>query len=491
MRRRLLQLAALLALALVMLIAVVVLNTARMPSRQLQVEPVQVPTVDPAAVQRLSRSLTFRTLSSQDGEVDGQAFTDFQLWLLDQYPGFYRVMDVDLVQEHSVIATWKGRDPSLPHVVLLAHQDVVPIADPSRWTHEPFSGQVVDGFVWGRGAIDDKGSLLALHEAVSRLTASGFTPERTLHFVFSHDEELGGSGARAASTWLRERSIEVEAIYDEGLIIADGLIPGIPGKVGLIGVVERGYATFEVVAKGRDGHASMPPPEGGTAVAVLASAIRRLEENPRTPSLEGPADQLFDWVGPEMDPVNRAVFANRWLLGPVIVGQMTGKASTNASLRTTFAPTMLRASPQENVLPAEAAVTVNFRLHPRDSIQGIQTWLEQTIDDDRISVRLLGEGNEPSATASIDSRAFRALQHSFAEVFPGMPVAPGLFVAATDSRWLQEHTDDIYRFQPVPTTSEDLGRIHGVDERIAIEDWGRMIVLYERLLQHAGSSGAP
>lgn len=486
MRRRLLQLAALLGLALVMLIAVLVTNTARMPSRQLQVEPVEVPTVDPQAVQRLSHSLTFRTLSSQEGDIDGEAFQGFQRWLLEQYPQTYGAWRVDLVQEHTVVATWDGSDPSLPHVVLLAHQDVVPIADPGSWTHEPFSGTVADGFVWGRGAIDDKGSLMALHEAVEHLVARGHAPKRTLHFVFSHDEELGGSGARAASAWLRERRIQVEAIYDEGLIIADGLIPGVDGKVGLIGVVERGYATFEVVASGKDGHASMPPPEGGTAVAVLARAIQQLEDNPMTPSLSGPADQLFDWVGPEMDPVNKAVFANRWLLGPVIVGKMTGKASTNASLRTTFAPTMLRASPQENVLPSEAVVAINFRLHPRDSIAGIQRWMEETIDDERVTVRLLGKGNEPSKTASVESRAFQALQRSYAEVFHGMPVAPGLFVAATDSRWLQEHTDDIYRFQPVPTTSDDLGRIHGVDERIAIEDWGRMIVLYERLLQHAG-----
>lgn len=486
MRRRLLQVAALLGLAVIGLLAVVILNTARMPSHQIQADPVEVRAVPEAAVQRLSRAITYQTLSSQHGDIDGAAFQGFQEFLLAEYPAFYGALTVDLVEEHTVVATWKGSDASLPHVVFLAHQDVVPVADPASWTHPPFSGAVVDEFVWGRGAIDDKGSLLAFHEAITTLVGQGFTPKRTLHFVFSHDEELGGSGARAASAWLRERSIEVEAIYDEGMIIADGLVPGIDGKIALIGTVERGYVTFEVVAKGRDGHASMPPPEGGTAVAVLAEAIQKLEDNPLPPSLDGPANLLFDWAGPEMDPVNKAVFANRWLLGPVIVGQMTNKASTNASLRTTFAPTMLSASPQENVLPSEATVTINFRLHPRDSVDGMRRWIEETVDDDRIEVRLRAEGNEPSRTASLDSRAFTALQTSFAEVFPGMPVAPALFVAATDSRWLQEHTDDIYRFQPVPTTAEDLGRIHGVDERIAIEDWRRMIVLYERLLQHAG-----
>lgn len=468
-----------------LLCAVLGWRTTSAVSQQITAPAVEVPPASSVAVQRLSDLLKFPTLSAQEGPVDPAPFEAQRSFLAANYPMFYERLEVQTLEQHTLLVTWTGTRPELPHILVLAHQDVVPIADPTSWTFPPFAGTVDGGFIWGRGAIDDKGSLIALHEATTALLEQGFRPERTVHFLFTHDEELGGSGARAASAWLKQQRIPIQAIYDEGLIIADGLVPGIPGRIALIGIVERGYVTMELVAHAEGGHASMPPPGEEGAVSVLASALRSLQDNPMSPSLEGPADVMFDWIAPEMQGINRVVFANRWLFGPIVVNQMTKKASTNASLRTTLAPTMLSASPQENVLPAEAIATVNFRLHPRDSIEGVREWVEKVVDDPRITVRIATPGNEPSKTARTDNAAFRALQTSFAEVFPGMPVAPGLFVAATDSRWLQEHTSDIYRFQPVPTTPEDLGRIHGTDERIAIEDFGRMIKLYERLLTHA------
>ena len=476
---------AVLGVGLLALVATLGWRSSSATSRQLQATPVDVAPATPDAVQHLVEVLRFPTISAQDGAVDPLPFEAQRAFLPETYPAIYRQLELQPLEEHGLLVTWQGNRPELPHIVVLAHQDVVPITHPASWTHPPFAGTVEGGFVWGRGAIDDKGSLIALHEATTVLLEQGFRPERTVHFVFSHDEELGGSGARAASAWLKQQRIPVHAIYDEGLIIADGLVPGIPGRIALIGVTERGYVTLELVATATGGHASMPPVGEEGAVSILASALRRLEDNPMAPSLEGPAEQMFDWIAPEMQGFDRVVFTNRWLFGPIILNQMTKKASTNASLRTTYAATMLRASPQENVLPSEAVASVNFRLHPRDSIDGVRAWVEQTVDDPRVTVRIAAAGNEPSKTARTDNAAFRALQTAFAEVFPGMPVAPGLFVAATDSRWLQEHTSDIYRFQPVPTTAEDLGRIHGVDERIAIEDFGRMIALYERLLIHA------
>lgn len=459
---------------------VVAARTAALTSKQIEATPVPVEPVSEAALGRLSTALRFETVSRQDGPIDPHPYDDFRAFLRTSFPALYDRATWHLDLEHTVHVVWPGADPSLPAVLVLAHQDVVPIADPASWSHAPFGGERDASHVWGRGAFDCKGSLMAIHEVADALAREGWQPRRTLHLVFSHDEELGGSGARAVATELA--GSPVEAIYDEGLVIADGLVPGIPGRVGLVGVTERGYVTLEVVAAGRDGHSSMPPPEGGTAVAVLARALDRIEQNPLEPSLEGPASLMFDWLAPEMSGAERVVFANRWLFGPVIVGQMKGKASTNASLRTTVAPTMLRASPQENVLASEAVALVNFRLHPRDSVAGIVDWVTSTVDDPRVTVRPLEPGNEPAPIASVESRAFLALQQSYAEVFPGMPVAPGLFIAATDSRWLLGLTSDVYRFTAVPATSEDLPRIHGVDERIATADYAALLAFWRQLL---------
>jgi len=169
-------------------------------------------------------------------------------------------------------------------LLLMAHMDVVPVeaATESSWHQPPFSGRVAEGFIWGRGAMDDKASVMGLLEAVEHLLESGFEPQRTVYLAFGHDEEIGGnSGAAKIAGLLQSRGLELEYVLDEGLNIFNGIVPGISAPVALIGVAEKGYLTLQLTAESPGGHSSAPPEH--TAITVISRALQRLEGRPFQP----------------------------------------------------------------------------------------------------------------------------------------------------------------------------------------------------------------
>ena len=221
------------------------------------------------AAQHLSRAVQFKTVTMQNSEdTDWQIFTEFQTWLVQTYPAFYGVVKSEQIASYSQFHIWQGSDNSLDPIVFLAHQDVVPANGADEgWDYPPFGGVIADGFVYGRGAIDDKGSLIALLEAADKLAASGYTPKRTLMFAFGHDEEVAGSGAKAIAMLLKSRNIHPYAVIDEGGAITTGM-PDVKGPVARIGVAEKGYLTLVLTANARGGHSSTPP--NYTAIGALA-----------------------------------------------------------------------------------------------------------------------------------------------------------------------------------------------------------------------------
>jgi carboxypeptidase PM20D1 len=212
------------------------------------------------AAQRLAEAVRFRTVSHQDPQDNDWAEWDrLHAWLQVTYPAVHAAMTRDVVAGHTLVYTWPGTDPTLPAIVLMAHHDVVPVTPGTEqdWQHPPFDGVVADGAVWGRGAIDDKGSLIGLFEGLEALAADGFVPRRTVIVVSGHDEEAGGQGAAAAAQLLQERGVRAQFVLDEGLaVISDFPLLGRP--VALIGVAEKGYATLRVTAPATGGHSSAP-----------------------------------------------------------------------------------------------------------------------------------------------------------------------------------------------------------------------------------------
>ena len=469
-----------------LLCSIIAVKTATYPSRQMKVEPAPVVEVSSfAAARRLSESIRLRTISFQDRKrVDLSAFHELHAMLERAYPKTHQALRREKLAELSLLYTWQGKDKSLKPILLLAHQDVVPVAPGTErnWRQAPFSGAIKDGYVWGRGSLDDKLSVLGWLEAVEMLLTSGFQPKRTVLLAFGHDEEIGGRGAKAIARELRRRKIRPWFVLDEGSLIADGIIPALGRPGALFGIAEKGYATLRIIARGGGGHSSMPPPH--TAAGVLAKAIARLEAHPMPASLAGVVEQQFDYLGPEMGMGMRLPLANRWLFRGLIRSKMEKLTSANAQLRTTMAVTMLQGSPKENVLPETATATINFRIKPGQTLRGVESYVKAVVGKS-IEVEVLPGASEPTPVSPIDSDSFRLMQKSVQQVFPRAVFAPALVIATTDARHYVGLSPNVYRFLPVPFEKADLKRLHGTNERIKIEDYTNLIRFYRQVLLNA------
>ncbi len=365
----------------------------------------------------------------------------------------------------------------------MAHQDVVPIepGTEGEWRYRPFGGELADGFIWGRGAMDDKGSLVAILEAVETLLARGFRPKRSIHLVFGHDEELGGErGAGAVAELLKSRGVRPFFVLDEGGALADGFLPGLDRPIATVGVAEKGAASVEIEVKVEGGHSSVPPRQ--TAIGILSRALVRLEDNPLPGGIQGPFRDTLLTVGPEMSFSRRLVLANLWLFGPLVEWQLSRVPAADSMMRTSTAVTIIDGGVKSNVLPSKATAVVNFRIAPGDTVQGVLDHVRRVTFDPRVSVAEARETREPSPVSSTDSEGYRLVERTIRQIFPEAIVAPYLLPGGTDSRHFTALTPDVYRFGPIRVGSDDLRRAHGTDERVSVDVLAKMVAFYLRLL---------
>ncbi len=469
---------------------VLIAKTVRFTSRQVPPEPPAAFTVDAeAAAARLGGALRLKTLAASEGRpAEDAAFAELHAYIQAQYPLLHQTLKREPVGAHSVLYTWEGTDASLRPAMLLGHLDVVPVEPDtaSSWTHPPYSGVVADGFVWGRGALDDKGSVFGILESVESLLAAGFQPRRTVLLAFGGDEEVGGhEGAETLAKLLRERGVTLESVLDEGGMIMSGTVPGVASPVALVGVAEKGFASAELIVQGEGGHSSMPPSQ--TAVGVLSRAISRLEESPMPASLRGGSRALFEFAGPEMGFGMRTLFANLWLFEPLVLRQLTANVTTNAAVRTTTAATMFEGSERDNILPARARAVVNFRILPGDSVEAVLEHVRRVVDDPRVKVSTLGFISEPSPVSRMDSDAWTQLQRSVRQVFPDVVIAPYLMLAASDSRYFTGLSENVYRFMPLRLGNADLSRLHGKDERVSVQGYADAVRFYAQYVRNVAN----
>lgn len=440
------------------------------------------------ALERLAEALRFETVSPADPtDFDGEPFLALHRHLEASFPLLHERLEREIVSEYSLLYTWRGSDPATKPILITSHLDVVPVPEGTEesWEQPPFGGVVADGYLWGRGTLDDKFGVLATLEAVERLLAAGFAPARTIYLAFGHDEEIGGErGAGAITKLLADRGVRVAWSLDEGMAVISGVFPGLSVPSALIGVAEKGYMTIELTAHADGGHSSMPPREG--AIGRLARAVRRLEANPMPANMETIAGRTLDALAPHVDGVQGLALRNRRLLGPVVERALSGKPTTDALLRTTTAVTMMRAGVKENILPRSATATVNFRLLPGDSVDDVLAHVRDVIDDPEIEI-MQGKGSPASAVASTESEGYADLVAAIGVVYPDAVVAPGLVLGGTDSSHYGRIADDAYRFAPLDLDISDSARMHGVNERIGVENYARCIDFYEALIRQSAA----
>lgn len=475
--------------ALLLAVTAMGIKTALTPSRQPAVEPVSEPMPDAAEQQRLAerlgRALTFETVSHGHGAVPEAALRGLHEYLVATFPGVHSTLKRETIGGFSLLYTWPGQDAAAKPYLLLGHQDVVPVeaGTEGKWTHPPFSGRVDGGFIWGRGALDDKVSVLGILEAVERLVQKGFRPRRTLYLAFGHDEELvGNGGAKRIAETLQQRGVRLDYVLDEGLLVTRGIMPGINRPVATIGLAEKGFLSVELLVEGTGGHSSMPPPR--TVVGILARAVQRVEDHKLPAGLRPPVRQMFDYVAPEMALPMRVALSNLWLLKPLLTPVFAGKNSTNALIRTTTAATMLEGSPKANVLAQRARAVINFRVLPGDTTEMVIEHVRRVIDDPSVKVTAVAEDRvEPSPISSDETPAFRGVMRSVRAAFPEAVAAPALMIGGADARHFVSVADSVYRFAPLDLTAEDLDRLHGTNERISVENYVAAVRFYAHLIK--------
>jgi carboxypeptidase PM20D1 len=280
--------------------------------------------------------------------------------------------------------------------------------------------------------------------------------------------------------------VRLEFVLDEGLVVTDGVIPGVGKPVAMIGVAEKGSIALDLSVKVEAGHSSMPPPSSGTgAVAVLGEAMRRLDDRQMPAQPRGVARDMFETLAPEMRGLNRIVLSNLWLFGPMVKAQLQRAATTNAMLRTTSALTMVRAGDAENVMPGQADGIVSFRVAPGDTVRSVLDHVQETIDDARVSIQARPGAAEASPVSATSSTGYSLINRSVREVLPDAVVVPGLLIGGTDARHFSAISDDVFRFSPIRTRPEDLSRFHGVNERISVENLVELVRFYHRFIDLA------
>lgn len=413
-----------------------------------------------------------------DGDFD--AFHEF---LSDAFPALFSTA-VRRDFGDAILLELVGSDTAAAPIILMAHQDVVPIEEDQPWSHPPFAGVVADGYVWGRGALDDKGALITICAAIEGLLGEGWRPTRTVFLSFGADEELSGTTAKAAAAHLLERGVEPWFVLDEGGAIVTEALPTVSGRVAMIGATEKGSLDVRLTARSEGGHASTPPTFG--APQRIAQAILRLQRRPFPASLDDLSLEMFEALTPRTSGPLATLFRNaRRLRVPLARGMARFSPESAALVRTTVAVTQLDGSPAANVLAASATANLNIRIAAGETVASVVHQLRRVIRDNKVEI-LVVDGEDPSPISPTGADpAWRAITDTVTEVFPDVIVAPYQMLAASDGRHFHRAFPRVYRFAPLDMSAELRATVHGTDERVAVESVKRAVIFWRRLLEVA------
>lgn len=435
------------------------------------------------AVNRLQEAIRFPTVSHADpAETDWTVFRSFGQYLRSAYPLLFERLTYTPVNDYGLVLHWPGKSQKAP-VLLTAHYDVV-AATADGWEHPPFSGEDDGESVWGRGTLDDKGSLIAILEAATELLQEDFLPPNDIYFAFGFDEEVGGAlGAQQISAFFHEQGIRFRYVLDEGGAVAEGKMMGISKALAVIGIAEKGNNSFRFLFRGEEGHASSPP--ASTAVGKMAAFIHDVERHPPRARLTETLEQTLLALAPHKRGAEQLAMQRPRLFSPLIKQILLKNKQTAAMLRTTIAFTMTEGGSGHNVLPRTASCVANIRILQGETVENIRAYLAGFSHEYEIEEIMV---NEPTAISAVDGEGMEHIRQTIARVFPDAVALPYLMVGGTDCRYYDSVADNAYRFLPSRLSGEELDTMHGRNERISHENFHSMIQFYREFMQNLQSS---
>ena len=466
---------------LLLLLLAAVIHTLLVPNRQLTYVPDPDPARAEAYARKLSAMVRCETVSVP-GKDQREKFLAFHKVLEELFPLVHRELEKTEI-DGSLLYYWKGSKNNRP-LVLMSHQDVVPAE--GIWEHDPFSGDIADGKVWGRGASDTKCSVMAFFQAAEELLAEGFVPPQDVYLSSSCTEEWGGDGCPKLVEELERRGVKPWLVCDEGGGIITDPIAGIRGNFAMVGVFEKGKADVRFIASSDGGHASAP--KAHSPVARLAAFVNDAETHPVfRRKLPKEVAAMFETLAPYAGFPLKLVFTNLWLFRPVLLKVLPMiSAQAGAMIRTTMAFTMMSGSDACNVIPQEASVSANMRFIPHQGMEESLGIVRKLAEKHGLKMEVLS-ANDYTEPTDISGEAFRTVQQVIAETFPGCAGSPYVMTGATDSRFYQKICDNVVRFAPVIYGPEQMKGMHGMNENIGYNCLPGAVDFYKNLVKAAGA----
>jgi len=446
------------------------------------------------AAEHLAKLISCRTVDplKDEGDLSSGSFAEFEKFrsfLPEFYPLVHKDLAHELINGHSMLYHWPGRNKNKP-LVLMAHYDVVP-ADLKQWSKPPFAGLIEEELIWGRGALDTKSTLCGIFEAVEALLAVGYKPDQDVYLAFGHDEETMGSGAPSIVEVLRERGVSPALVLDEGGAIVENMFPGIKKPIAVVGMAEKGVADLEVVIEGSGGHSSTPGRLN--PLTTLSKIILQVDRNPFKASLPVEVKEMFDLLGRQMPFSYRLLFANLWCFKPLLLKLLPLiSRELNALCRTTAIFTIVEAGSASNVIPEKVRAVANLRLAAADPLEKALQHISnlamsaskkarQTADQLKVSVQVV-HGHNASPSSPTSSPEYRKLVETIEAKFENTIVTPYIMLGASDARHFCAICDNVMRFSPIRMSKEELRSIHGHDEGITVDKLETIIHFYISLI---------
>ena len=460
-----------------LLLLISLVRTLFIPSRRSEYVPVPDPARTKEYADKLSRMVRVETVSVP-GENQREKFLAFHRELESLFPLVHQKLEKTEI-DGNLLFFWKGKSSEKP-LVLMSHQDVVPAE--GEWSHAPFSGDIADGKVWGRGTSDTKCSVMTFFQAAEELLANGYVPENDVYLSSSCTEEWAGDGCPKLVAELKRRGVRPWLVCDEGGGIISEPMGGIHGNFAMIGVFEKGKADVRFTARSNGGHASTPKPH--SPIANLAAFVNDVETH-RVFRRRLPKEvaAMFRTLAPYASFPMKWIFGNLWLFRPILLQVLPMiSAQAGAMIRTTIAFTMQSGSDACNVMPQEATVSANMRFIPHQGMKESLAIIEKRAKKYGLTMEVL-QATDYTASADLSGEAFRTICRVVEETFPGCPHSPYVMTGATDARFYQDICDHVFRFAPVIYGPEQMKGMHGLNENIEVSCLPGAVDFYKNLIR--------